>query len=464
MTQGIKNQPVVLIVDDDPKSVEAIRLVLEGRFTVWSAQSGEEALRVVSQKNIDLMLLDIHMPGGMNGIEVLKRIKDSGENISVVMVTAANTIKAAVEAMRLGAFDYVPKPFDPEELLVAVEKAVENQRLVQEVAYLRSEKTTVSFQNMIGTSKAMKEICGMITKIAPQDVTVLIQGESGTGKELAARAIHGASLRRDKPFLALNCAGIPENLLETELFGYEKGAFTGADRQKPGKFEIANEGTLFLDEVSSLKLDMQGKILRALQEQEIERVGGTRTTRIDVRLISATNVDLKKAIQEGKFREDLYYRLNVIPLHLAPLRERQTDIPLLLTHFLEIYRKKFNKPVLGIAKKAVEYLVDYPWPGNIRELENMVERLVVLSEGEVIDAADLPFEVFLKIRRTIESLMKESIILKDARDHFEKEFITAVLEKTRWNQTEAAKVLGVHRNTLIMKTGQLGLKRVFRDA
>jgi two-component system response regulator AtoC len=291
----------------------------------------------------------------------------------------------------------------------------------------------------------------------------MIQGETGTGKELVARAIHFNSLRKEKPFLALNCAGIPENLLETELFGYERGAFTGAERQKPGKFELAHEGTLFLDEISSLRMDVQAKILRALQEGEIERVGGTKTLKIDARVLSATNVDLPKAVREGKFREDLYYRLHVVPIFLAPLRERREDVPLLFQHFLEMYGQKSGKRVRGVTQKALEYLTHYRWPGNIRELENMVERLVVLAEKEVIDTTDLPFDVFLQAGRTIDELMQKSILLRDARNLFEKQFITAVLKRTRWNQSQAARTLGIHRNTLLMKAEQLGIEKVGPD-
>lgn len=449
----------VLAVDDDPKTIASIQLILGNRYLIFNSRCGDEALEFISKKKVDLVFLDIHMPGGMDGLEVLKRIKASGENISVVMVTATNTAKMAVEAMKLGAFDYITKPFDPEEILVVAEKALENSALVKEVLYLRSEVKPTLFHDLIGDSEAMRKIYELIAKIAPTDVTVLIHGESGTGKELVARAIHFTGARKDKPLLALNCAGIPDNLLEAELFGFEKGAFTGADKLKLGKFELAHEGTLFLDEISSLRLDMQGKILRALQEKEIERVGGTKTIKIDVRIVSATNVDLKNAVKEGKFREDLYYRLNVIPITLPPLRERKEDIPLLLRHFLKLDAKKFNKPIQGISEETVRYLSDYPWPGNIRELENMMERLVVLSDKDVLDTQDLPFDIFLKSKYRMEALMEQSLILKNARGLFEKDYIKAVLEKTRWNQTEAARLLGIHRNTLILKTDELGLRK-----
>jgi two-component system response regulator AtoC len=457
MEDKIASPARILAVDDDARTLDSLELILQRAYEVITVTNGEQALDTLLKKNVDLVFLDIHMPGGIGGLEVLKRIKDSGENVQVVMVTATNTAKTAVEAMKLGAFDYITKPFDPEEILVVAQKALENQRLQKEVVYFRSQVQPILFETLIGNTKAMKEVCRLISKVAPTDATVLIQGESGTGKELVARAIHFASRRSAKPLLALNCAGIPENLLETELFGHERGAFTGAERQKPGKFELANEGTLFLDEVSSLRLDMQGKILRVLQEREIERVGGTKTIKVNVRIVSATNVDLKKAIQEGKFRDDLFYRLNVIPMNIPPLRERKEDIPLLAQYFLQGNNKKFNKQIKGISEKAMGYLMNYPWPGNIRELENMVERLSVLVDKDVIGAEDLPFDIYIQQAHHLEAMMAESIILKDAVENFERQFITAVLEKTRWNQTEAAKVMGIHRNTLLMKKGQLGI-------
>ena len=459
MPDKTKDPATLLAVDDDARTLDSLNLILKDTYKILTVTSGEEALETLLKKSIDLVLLDIHMPGGISGLEVLERIKDSGENIQVVMVTATNTAKMAVAAMKLGAFDYITKPFDPEEILALTAKALEHQQLKKEIFYFRSQIEPTLFKNIIGCSKPIQEVCRLIAKVAPTDATVLIHGESGTGKELIARALHFASRRAEKPFLALNCAGIPENLLETELFGYERGAFTGAERQKPGRIELAHEGTLFLDEVSSLRLDMQGKILRMLQEREIERVGGTKTIKVDVRVVSATNVDLKKAVEAGKFREDLYYRLNVIPLLVPPLRNRKEDVPLLVQHFLERNNKKFNKRIRGVSEKAMDYLTDYPWPGNIRELENMVERLSVLLEKDIIDAEDLPFDIFVQQKNRFEDMMAESIILKDAREKFERQFITAVLEKTRWNQTEAARMMGIHRNTLLIKTDQLGVKK-----
>ena len=401
--------PRILAVDDDAKTRESLKLILGDRYEVLTAAGAEEALETVSKKSVDLIFLDVRMPGSHDGLEVLKRLKASGESMPVVMLTATQTLRTAVEAMKLGAFDYLTKPFDPEEILAVAEKALENLCLRREVISRRAQIQPVLFENIIGRTKAMKEVCRLITKVAPTDATVLIHGESGTGKELVARAVHFTSRRAEKPLLALNCAGIPEALLETELFGYDRGAFTGAERQKPGKFELAHEGTLFLDEVSSLRLDMQGKILRALQEREIEHVGGTKTIRTDVRIVSATNVDLKEAVQEGKFREDLFYRLNVIPIYIPPLRERKEDIPLLAQYFLEQNNKKLRKKILGVSEKAMRYFMDYAWPGNIRELENVVERLSVLIEKDVIEPEHLPFDIFVNPAKRMSELMKESL-------------------------------------------------------
>jgi two-component system response regulator AtoC len=449
----------ILVVDDDVGVLEAVRVILEDDYEILTVTSGKKALEVISEKNIDLIFLDITLPGGIDGIEVLKKIRNNDENITVVMLTATDTASMAVQAMRLGAFDYITKPFDPEEIIIITKKAIENQRLVREINYFRSQVESVGFDHIVGKSKKMRKTYELISKVTRNDATVIITGESGTGKELVARAIHYNSPRKDKPFVVLNCAVIPENLVETELFGYEKGAFTGADTSKLGKFELANEGTIFLDEISGLRLDMQAELLRVLQEKEIERVGGIKTIKIDVRIICATNIDLKQAVVDNKFREDLYYRLNVVPIYLAPLRERKEDIPLLVEHFLKTYNKRFRKDIKGVAKQAMGHLVNYSWPGNIRELENIMERLVVLADNQIIQADDLPFDIFLDGRCKIDSFKDKGTPLKQARDNFEREYILAILEKVGWNQTETAKVLGIHRNTLMIKLEQLEIKK-----
>jgi two-component system response regulator AtoC len=325
------------------------------------------------------------------------------------------------------------------------------------VVYLRSQREEIRFENIIGKSKKIRGIFEIIEKVIKTDATVLICGESGTGKELIARAIHFNSSRKQKPFIPINCASIPENLLESELFGHEKGAFTDATNQKLGMFELAHEGTLFLDEISGLKLDVQGNLLRALEEKEIRRLGGTKIIRVDVRIISATNIDLKLAVKEGKFRQDLYYRLNVVPIYLPPLRERKDDIPLLVEYFLQKYNQVFRKEIEGLTKEALEYLIHYDWPGNVRELKNVIERLVALKDDGVITPKDLPFDIFIKSSLTRDLPTEGG--LKQANRDFQRQYIEAVLERVSGNQVKAAKILGIHRNALFNKMKSLGLKK-----
>ncbi len=458
--EELKILPNILVVDDEVNVIESFQQLLEDDYKVLTATNGEEALEKVAKENLDIVLLDIRMPG-MDGIEVLRRIEEMRENVDVIMVSAVNTMKTAIEAMKLGAYDYITKPFEAEEVVVSIGKALEKRRLAREVSYLRSQVAKpVEFDNIIGTSEKMRQVYEIVSEMSKNDATVLIFGESGTGKELIARAIHFNGLRKDNPFIAVDCASISESLLESELFGHEKGAFTDATSQKLGRFELANHGTLFLDEIGNLKLDMQGKILRALQEREIQRVGGVKTIKIDVRIISATNIDLKKAIEEGRFREDLYYRLNVVPIELPPLRQRREDIPLLVRYFLEIFNREFGKEIKDITPEAMESLVNYRWPGNVRELRNVIERLVALTKEGIISHKRLPLDILLAVTTGESNMGEEGLLLKEAREQFEKQFILGVLEKVEWNQTEAAKILGVHRNTLIMKIQNLGIKRV----
>ncbi|MBI4431824.1 MAG: sigma-54-dependent Fis family transcriptional regulator [Candidatus Omnitrophica bacterium] len=449
----------ILLVDDDPRIIQSLTAILEGDYRLLAAASGEEALEAIHQNKIDLIFLDIHMPGGMDGFQVLERIEASGENITTVVLTANDEARTAVRAMKLGAFDYITKPFDPEEILVTAEKALNNHKLLKEIIYFRSQAQPVRFDRMVGKAKCLEPVYGIINKVRNTNVTVLIQGETGTGKELVARALHDESPRKGRPFIAINCASIPENLMESELFGHEKGAFTGAQAQKTGRFELADEGTVFLDEISDLKLDLQAKILRILQFQTAERVGGTKTIKLDVRIIAATNIDLRKAVAARKFREDLFYRLNVVPVMLPPLRERREDIPLLVQHFLNVFNTKFRKRITGISQDALKYLAAYDWPGNVRELENMMERIVVLSEKDIIETGDLPFDIFLKAKCAQQASSAGNLLLKEAVDRFEKDYIVAMLEREEWNQTAAARTLGIHRNTLIGKMDQLGIKK-----
>lgn len=456
----LKILPNILVVDDEANVIESFKQLLEDDYKVLTARTGEEALEKVEKENLDIVLLDIRMPG-MDGIEVLRRIEEMKENVDVIMVTAVNTMKTAIEAMKLGAYDYITKPFEVDEVVVPINRALEKRRLTRELSYLRSQVAEpVKFDNIIGTSEKMRRVYEIVSEMSKNDTTVLICGESGTGKELIARAIHFNGLRKDKPFIPVDCASISESLLESELFGHEKGAFTDATSQKLGRFELANHGTLFLDEIGNLRMDLQGKILRALQEREIQRVGGVRTIKIDVRIISATNIDLKKAIKEGRFREDLYYRLNVVPIEVPPLRERKEDIPLLVRYFLGIFNREFGKEIEDITPETMDSLVNYRWPGNVREVRNVIERLVALTKEEVISHKGLPLDILLAVTTGESNTGEEGKLLREAREQFEKQFILGVLEKVNWNQTEAAKILGVHRNTLIMKIQNLGIKKV----
>lgn len=450
-----KNLPIALVVDDEPAVLETFETILEGKFEVLTARSGKEALDKITKESINLVFLDIAMPD-MDGMQVLRKIKEYDENLPVIMATATDSARKAVEAMQLGASNYITKPFDVDEMITVAEKALEQDKLFREVVYFRSQREETKFENIVGKSKKIREIYGIIEKVIKNDSTVLVSGESGTGKELIARAIHFNSTRMQKPFIPINCAGIPETLLESELFGHEKGAFTDAINQKLGMFELANEGTLFLDEISGLRLGVQANLLRALEEKEIRRLGGTKIIKVDVRIISATNVDLKQAVEAAKFRNDLYYRLNVVPIHLPALRERREDIPLLVACFLQRYNLLFRKKIEGFTKEALEYLVNYAWPGNVRELKNVIERLVALRDEGVITSKDLPFDIFIK-SGLVRAFHAEGG-LKEASKDFEKQYIEAVLEKVGGNQVKAAKILGIHRNALFNKMKSLGLK------
>jgi DNA-binding NtrC family response regulator len=455
-----KNLPVVLVVDDESAVLETFENILDGRFEVLTARSGKEALDKITKESINLVFLDIAMPD-MDGMQVLRKIKEYDKNLSVIMATATDSARNAVEAMQLGACNYITKPFDVDEVIAVAQKAIEQDRLLREVVYLRSQREEIRFENIVGKSKKIREIFAIIEKVIQNDATILVSGESGTGKELVARAIHFNSPRKQKPFIPINCASIPENLLESELFGHEKGAFTDATNQKLGMFELANEGTLFLDEISGLRLDTQANLLRALEEREIKRLGGTKIIRVDVRIISATNIDLRQAVQEGKFRQDLYYRLDVVPIHLPPLREHREDIPLLVEHFLQRYNQVFRRKIEGLTKEALEYITTYDWPGNIRELKNVIERLVALKDDGVITPKDLPFDIFIK--SSLIKGFKAEGGFKEASKDFEKQYIEAVLERVSGNQVKAAKILGIHRNALFNKMKSLGLKKQLKD-
>jgi len=450
-------RPVVLVVDDDPGVRESFRLILEDHYDVVDVADGPSALDVVRASAVDLVLLDIRLPG-MDGIEVLERIKALDEGIEVILVTAVKTVRTAVAAMKLGAFDYLTKPFEEDELLSLSRRALERRALEREVAFLRSElERAHDLDEIVGRHSAIEKLHGLIAQVARTSTTVLITGESGTGKELVARAIHHQGPRREGPFVAVNPAAIAETLIESDLFGHEKGAFTGAHQRKLGKFELAQGGTLFLDEIGTLRAELQAKLLRVLQEREIERVGGTRPVKIDVRFIAATNTNLKEAVGRGAFREDLYYRLNVVPVVVPPLRERIQDVPLLVDHFIRRDNRRFHKRVEGLSPEALAALNAYRWPGNVRELENVIERCVVLAEGPVIQLNDLPLDVSLPQQAT-KVRAAEALPLNEATDQFERQIVLRVLERVGWNLTEAGRILEIHRNSLRVKLARWGIR------
>lgn len=456
-----KIRPAILAVDDESCMRASYKELLCDSYNVLFAATGKEAIDIISKEPVNLVLLDILMPD-MSGMDILKKIKETSD-ADVIVVSAVKTMRSAIDAVKLGAYDYVSKPFDIDELLVAISKLIENQNLKKEIVYLKSAIKPVSFENMIGSSKAIRQVFSLISEVCGTQSTVLVTGESGTGKELIARAIHYSGQRKDKPFVAVDCAAIPENIVESELFGHEKGAFTDATSQKLGKFELANGGTLFLDEIGNLHKDIQCKILRVLEAREIQRVGGNKTIKIDVQVISATNIDIKKAAGEGKFRQDLYYRLNVFPIYVAPLRERREDIVPLIDHFIKIYNKEFGKSINGVSKEALELFTNYNWPGNVRELRNIIERLVVLSKEDIITESRLPLDMLISEDENTYDHSGRTI-LKDARHEFEKQFILKILERANWNQTKAAQMLGIHRNALLHKINLYNLRPMIKQA
>src|SRR5881628_746047 len=458
-------RPVVLVIDDEPGVRDSLRFILKEDFEVLEAADGAAGLDIIRSRRVDVALLDVRMPGE-SGPVVLPRILALSESIAVILITAVPHVRTAVEAIKAGAYDYVIKPFDVDEILALVRQAAQQRVLEREVLYLRSElDRTHGFNELVGRHPSMVRLYELIAQVAQTHATVLITAESGTGKELVARAIHRQSARRGQPFVAVNLAAIPDTLLESELFGHEKGAFTGAHARKPGKFELAHGGTLFLDEVGTLRVDLQAKLLRALQEREIERLGGGRTIPVDVRIFAATNVDLRAAVRSRTFREDLFYRLNVVPLTIPPLRARKDDIPILVDHFLRKYSREFKKDVRGISRSALPALAAYNWPGNVRELENIIERSVALATHPVLQMEDLPFDLALHENGPGRGDRDpSSLTLKEARDRFEQAYVLRALEHEDWNQSRAARRLGVHRNTLIARLAAWGIRTGDRSA
>ena len=471
----------ILVADDE----ESMRWVLSKAlrkkgFTVDLAKDGDEAIKLIQDNNYDMAIFDIKMPG-ISGLDLLDRVRELKSDMLMVIMTAEASMKNAVEAMKRGAYDYITKPFDLDVIDAIVEKVSRAREMTSQVTLLKEElKDRYQLEkNIIGNSSAMRDIYKVIGKVAPSDVTVLIQGESGTGKELIARAIHFNSRRLGKPFIALNCAAIPKELLESELFGFEKGAFTGAIERKLGKFEQANGGTIFLDEIGDMPLDLQSKILRVIQEKEITRTGGNQNISVDLRIVAATNQDLEAKVIQKTFREDLYYRLNVVPIRLVPLRERPEDIPLLVDYFLTKICAELDMPIKNCDSTAYQLLSRYPWPGNVRELENTIKRAIILSSDPLLSPVDFPG---LRMQKGAERTHNEEISLEGLVDvklrscftnmdkmengdvysmvlgQVERPLIRFVLEKTRGNQVRAADILGINRNTLRKKIQELGIE------
>jgi two-component system NtrC family response regulator len=439
----------ILIVDDEKNYQIVLKTLLsqEG-YEVLSAGDGITALRIFQDSDIDLVITDLKM-SNMSGLELLERIKALNESVPVIIMTAYGTIDTAVEAMKKHAYDFITKPFENERLISTVRKALENYRLRRENILLKDQlKGRFSYQNIVGKSKEMQKIFDIIQKVSPTKSSVLVTGPSGTGKELIAKAIHYNSVRKDGPFVAVNCAAIPETLLESELFGHEKGAFTGAVSSRKGRFELADGGTLFLDEVGEMSLGLQVKLLRVLQEMEFERVGGTKTIKVDVRILAASNRDLKEEVKEGRFREDLYYRLNVIHIKIPALRERLDDLPLLVEHFLNKFRHP-DEPPKRLSQEVWKVFYSYPWPGNIRELENVLERAVVLSNGEQITLSDIPEEIKgSKAPLELNSLIPPPMPLPQLLDKIEEELVKWALKRCNNVQAHAANLLGITKSLM----------------
>jgi DNA-binding NtrC family response regulator len=445
----------ILVIEDDLNTLEGLAEILEQEeFSVAKSKNSREALAEVRKNNYDIILIDYLLPD-RDGLEVSKIVLNQFPDIKIIMMTAFGSVKNAVEAMKLGIYDYLTKPIDLDELLIVIRRALKEQQLISENIDLKDKlQQTYSFENIIGVSGKMQEVFRKIIKVANTDATVLIRGESGTGKELIARAIHYQSSRLEKALVEINCASIPETLLESELFGHEKGAFTGAYKSKKGKFEIAHMGSLFLDEIGELPLGVQAKLLRVLQDGSFTHVGGIENIEVDVRLIAATNKDLEKAMEGSRFREDLYYRLNVIPIFIPPLRERPEDIGPLIDHFIKVYAEKNKRVVKGIVPDARDLLMSYHWPGNVRELENALENAIVMTEGEFIQVSDLPNYLQTKLTYSPESSLakvikeQKDLSFRDRLDVCEREIIRQALFEANGNKTHAAKKLGFSLRTL----------------
>lgn len=445
----------ILVVDDDPEIREGVADVLrQAGYDVDEAKDGKKAIKCIETGSYDLVLTDLNLPK-VDGMKVLRHVLDESPDTICIILTGFGTIKGSVEAIKMGAFDYISKPVKSDEIVIVVEKALKYRRLERENILLKQQlRKKYQFENFIGDSKPIQKVFELIEKVADTDSTVLITGESGTGKELIAKAIHYNSYRRDNPMVVINCGAIPEELLESELFGHEKGAFTGAHKMRVGRFELANGGTIFLDEIGDMSPNLQVKLLRVLQEQKFERVGGMRTLEIDVRIIAATNKNLINAVNRGSFRQDLYYRLNVIPIKVPPLRHRKSDIPLLIDFFFKRIDPRKRNGINEFSSKAEDALVAYDWPGNVRELENMVERMSILASGDKIELEDVPDSIKgkgAKIESIEVTIPKDGIVFDQAVEEYEKKLILEALNETNWVKTKAAKLLNINRTTLIEK-------------
>ncbi len=453
----------ILVVDDEPKIRESFSDILSLEdFDVDTAQNGEEAINLIEEDLYDVALIDLNMPK-VDGMEVLKYLVDHSIDTIGIILTGYATIRTAVEAMKAGAFDYLAKPVKMEEVIMVINRALEFRDIKRENVALKNQlKKKYKFDNFIGDSAEMNKVFKIIEKVADTDSTVLILGESGTGKELVAKAIHYNSMRRDKPLIPVNCGAIPEDLLESELFGHEKGAFTNAIRTRIGRFEMSNGGTIFLDEIGEMSPHLQVKLLRILQEQEFERLGGTKTIKCDIRVIAATNKDLDKLVLENQFREDLYYRLRVIPIKIPPLRDRRSDIPLLIKHFVDIMIKTRGKEIKGVSKDVMKAFMNYDWPGNVRELENIIERMVILTDADELTINDLPDKLLQK-QKTEEvgpsMIPDDGFSLNNAINDYEKLLIIRALEKADWVKNRAAKLLNMNRTTLVEKIKKQGIEK-----
>ncbi len=448
----------ILVIDDEPDIGWLFSKILsEEGYKVLISLNGEEGISKIKKEKPDLVFLDLKLPG-LDGMEILKKIRTFDKDLLVIVLTAYETVKTAVEAMRLGAYDYLSKPVNIEKIKTAIKNAIRTQTLIKDANHLKKTTEKIDFHRIVGNSPQIKEVLDLVKKVAPHDITVLLRGASGTGKELIARATHNRSNRKDKPFVAIDCAILPDTLVESEIFGHEKGAFTGANERKLGKFELAQEGTVFLDEIGNLTPQIQVKLLRTLQEREIERLGGEKPIKVDIRLIAATNMNLEKDISAGRFREDLYYRLNVFSIPLPPLRERHGDVTLLTEYFLKESNRIFEKVVKNISPDVNKLLAAYSWPGNVRELRNVIESAVLLAADTILPQ-HMPLKIQEVLKQSIELPGTLKKVGKEAKHKAEKALIAKVLNEVNWNKSKASKILKVDYKTLYNKIKEYNIER-----